>query len=263
MRRMIRRLGRRAIRVKTLRARPWRGARRGARRPRRRRDRSAARGTEKRSTLPLQLHRERAAQERPGAVEAGLDGDLVETQARRGFVGGQPLDVAQHEHPSKGVGQGRHGRFDLRGQLERVGALLGIGPRSPQRFRHEILPVCEVLDPRHPAGLPDPAECLMNRDAGEPRGEPGAVRELLEVQIGVDVGLLDDVLGLALVVEDRSGDAVEALVVAPHQHLEARGVPLADCAHELLVRHPHVHRALHHWSRDRAKKFPDELVVTF
>jgi hypothetical protein len=51
----------------------------------------------------------------------------------------------------------------------------------------------------------------------------------------VQVGLLHDVLDLRLVAEHAAHRPVEPGVVAPHQHLEERGVPGADAGDDLLV----------------------------
>ena len=55
------------------------------------------------------------------------------------------------------------------------------------------------------------------------------------MRVGVDVGLLHHVLGLALVAEDGARRPVETLVVPPHQHLEQRGLPVEHADHHLLV----------------------------
>jgi hypothetical protein len=76
---------------------------------------------------------------------------------------------------------------------------------------------------------------LVDRDAGEPGGEPGPSRELIEVAEGADVRVLHDVLGFGVVGEDGAGDAIEPLVVAAHEHLEQAGLAIPHAGHHLLV----------------------------
>jgi hypothetical protein len=75
----------------------------------------------------------------------------------------------------------------------------------------------------------------VNGDAGEPRRERGPPRELVEVQVRVQVGLLHHVLGVRFVAQDGAGDAEETLVVPAHQNLEEPFVSGLDAAHELFV----------------------------
>ena len=87
---------------------------------------------------------------------------------------------------------------------------------SPSRLRHVDLPSCGRRRTR--------AERLVDRDPREPRREARALRELVEVQVGVHVRLLHHVLGLRLVPHDRARHPVQPLVVAAHQDLEQRGL---------------------------------------
>ena len=83
--------------------------------------------------------------------------------------------------------------------------------------------------------LAEAGQGFVNGDAGEPGGEGGTRGELVEVLVGADVGVLHDVLGFAVVVKDGAGDAVEALIVAPHEDLVERGLSCTDAVHHLFV----------------------------
>ncbi len=67
-----------------------------------------------------------------------------------------------------------------------------------------------------PAASARTREGLVNGDSSEPCRESRPAVELPQVAVGVHVGLLHDVLGLALVLDDRSSGPVHPLVVAPH-----------------------------------------------
>src|SRR5262245_16513921 len=56
----------------------------------------------------------------------------------------------------------------------------------------------------------------------------------MEMAEGVDVRLLHHVFGVGLL-HDRAGDAVDALVVPPHQDLEQRRLAGADSRHYIRV----------------------------
>jgi len=62
--------------------------------------------------------------------------------------------------------------------------------------------------------------------------------ELAQVDVGIDVGLLHHVLGLAIVARDRARRAIEPLVVAAHEQLEHRGVAVEDRLDDILVALP-------------------------
>ena len=92
-------------------------------------------------------------------------------------------------------------------------------------------------DRLHAFRLPDPRQRLVDGDARQPGGEPGTRLELIQVEEGVDVGLLPDVLGFVVTADDGPGDAEQPLVVPPHQRFELRRVTGAHGLYELFVGH--------------------------
>jgi hypothetical protein len=46
---------------------------------------------------------------------------------------------------------------------------------------------------------------------------------------------MPDVLGFALIPDDRAGGSIEPLAVPPHQHLEQDRLPCKDASHDLVV----------------------------
>jgi hypothetical protein len=85
------------------------------------------------------------------------------------------------------------------------------------------------------AGPPSSRQRLIHGNPCQPRGEPGPSLELTEVTIGIDVGLLNGVLGVRVVLENGTDGAVETLVVAAHEDLEEMNVPSSDSNHDFLV----------------------------
>lgn len=75
----------------------------------------------------------------------------------------------------------------------------------------------------------------MHGNAGKPGGEWSAGGELVEVLVSPDVGVLHDVFGLAIIVQDGAGDAVEALVVATHDDFVKRTFSGEDAMDDLFV----------------------------
>jgi hypothetical protein len=75
----------------------------------------------------------------------------------------------------------------------------------------------------------------VDGDVGQPGGEPLRLLELREVRIGANVGVLQDVLGLALVAQERAQDAKKALVVAAHDQLEEGRLAAQDAPDQLGV----------------------------
>ena len=72
-------------------------------------------------------------------------------------------------------------------------------------------------------------ESLVDGDPREPGRELRAVGELVEVRVGVDVGLLHHVFRFRVVLHDAAGHAVKPLVVAAHES-ESDGFSAADVA---------------------------------
>ena len=185
------------------------------------------------------------AQHRPRPMQPRLHRFVREVEARCGLGGVHALDVAQHEHRAVVLRQRRDRGFEQLSRFSMRSLLLGVGPRR----LHPAHPVLAFLV-RHgallTAALAHPAERLVHRDPGEPGGERGASRELAEVQVALDVGVLHDVLGLGIVPQDGASDPVEALVVAAHQHLEERRLAGLDARDHGIVRKLTPLRALVH-----------------
>src|SRR6266481_8164171 len=95
--------------------------------------------------------------------------------------------------------------------------------------------VPERLEPALPART---GQRLVHGNAGEPGSERRPPGELMQVREGTHVGLLHDVLGLAVVAQDGARRAVEALVVTAHDDLEERRLAAAHARHDLLIGEP-------------------------
>src|SRR5262249_15873987 len=87
----------------------------------------------------------------------------------------------------------------------------------------------------------------MDGNAREPGGNGRFAGKLVQVFVGADVGILDHVLGLAVVPKDCTRHAVKPLVVAPHDGLKKSGLPLQNTAYSLLVTQFQKSR-LKHWA---------------
>jgi len=109
----------------------------------------------------------------------------------------------------------------------------------------------------------------VHRDPREPGAERRPSRELIEVRERPDVGLLNHVLRLGVVPEDRADGAIDALVVAAHEDLEQRGIAGAHPLHHLLVGElalagtatlcSTIHARPHRYGVAHAKKVPGNL----
>src|SRR4030095_1430314 len=75
----------------------------------------------------------------------------------------------------------------------------------------------------------------VDDDAREPGHHLGLAAKLAAVAIGLEVGLLQGVLGFGRVLEDRAGDAKQAAVVPPHQDFEGRVLVPRDALDEPYV----------------------------
>ena len=58
-----------------------------------------------------------------------------------------------------------------------------------------------------------PAQRLVHRDPRQPGRQAGIAAKLAKMREGADIGLLDHVLGLAVVAQDAAGEPVEPAVV--------------------------------------------------
>ena len=76
---------------------------------------------------------------------------------------------------------------------------------------------------------------FMDGDAGQPGGEGGASGELIEVFVSPDVGVLHDVFGFGVAMQDGARDPVETLVVTTHDDFIKRSLSPTNAADNFLV----------------------------
>ena len=99
-----------------------------------------------------------------------------------------------------------------------------------------VAPLGEIVERDQPAPSPQAGPRLIDADLQEPGPELRPPLELIDVLERREVAVLHGVLDLFARPQHRTNRAVEALVVAAHQQLERRQVPLLDPFDELLVR---------------------------
>src|SRR5262249_20233657 len=172
------------------------------------------------------------AQHGLGAGEALLD--VVGTQVED--VGhlrrGQLLDLAQDEDRAVAVEQPVDELLEEildRGAGE---AVLGSGVGAV----HGGLVLEHLWGRSRPAAVStEPLERLVDADAQQPRGEASAARELPEPGEGQDVGLLHQLLDLALFRDEGADGALGALVAPPPHQPEGLDVPAQDPGDEVTL----------------------------
>jgi hypothetical protein len=76
---------------------------------------------------------------------------------------------------------------------------------------------------------------FVDDDAGEPGRQARAAAKTRDVAKRGEIGILDRILGFGVVAQDRPGDPIQHLVVAPHQKLERALIARADAAGELDI----------------------------
>ena len=177
---------------------------------------------------------EPVADQAVAAVEADLDVVFGEVEGVGGLGGAEFFDVAQHDDGAVVLGQAEDGLFEEISELRAGGALLGVGGFGGH-LHGKFSVVFVVVQWLDAIALAETGQGFVYGDAGEPGGEGRAGGELVEVLVGADVGVLHDVFGFAVVVEDGASDAVEALVVAAHEDLVERGLSCADAVDDLFV----------------------------
>jgi hypothetical protein len=150
----------------------------------------------------------------------------------------RPSTSPEHEGAAVGLGQGVDGALEQHAQLAGQGLLLGVGLLGDQSCHLALIGPVGLARRLELLAAADPGQRFIDGDPGEPGGELGPAGELREVRVGVDIGLLHDVLGLPLVLHDRAGDTVDPWIVAPHQDLEEGDLAPEDAVYDLLVPQP-------------------------
>jgi hypothetical protein len=134
-----------------------------------------------------------------------------------------------------GSGRSSDQRFEDRFQFVTVHGVLRIQAWRGSVFDGES----GVGIARHDGELPALTLAVTNgaidRDARQPRREPGGAAELIEVRVGVDIRLLHHVLDVTIVAEDGANGAVQPLVVAAHQDFVEGDVTAADALDDVLI----------------------------
>ena len=167
-------------------------------------------------------------------MQSRLDHFVAQPQAQPGFGRAQPLDVPEHEDKTIGFRQTVDRGFDHAMKLPRVGLMLGawIGAGEQCKRRRRF-----AVANRRNAVRGSPARCrLVDDDPRQPGGELRTCFEPVEVGERVEVGLLQDVFDLDLVLDDCPCGAVEALIVPPHQDFKERPLACAHTVDEVSVR---------------------------
>jgi hypothetical protein len=81
------------------------------------------------------------------------------------------------------------------------------------------------------------ADSLVDDDARQPCCKTRVRTEVREVFERAQIGLLHDILGLSIVPDDRTRDAVEPLIVTPNDQAQRGCTPLKREAHEFGIDH--------------------------
>src|SRR5580765_6772821 len=105
----------------------------------------------------------------------------------------------------------------------------------------------------------------MHCDACQPGGEPGPPGKLTQMFVRANVGVLHYIFSFAIITQNRSSHAVEALVVTTHDDFKHLRLARQHSAHDFFVtqglrRRGHFGWIDHtkpsiRWSRDRDKGY--------
>ena len=149
------------------------------------------------------------------------------------------LDIPHHEHHPEDLRQVIDGPLDEVADLALRGSSLGVGGYGHQRKWND-LGFAGGLRIKHPQVDHVPlssqaSKRLVEGNAGEPSRQTGVAAKLTEAAKSSDVGFLNHILGLAVVLDHRAGDAIEALVVALHDDAESVTVALARELNQLGI----------------------------
>src|ERR1700716_3854819 len=79
------------------------------------------------------------------------------------------------------------------------------------------------------------ASTTASSTAGQPSRQAGLTAKILQMREGADIGLLDHILGFAVVAQDAAGDPVEPTIIPLHDSTERRAVAGERAAHELRI----------------------------
>jgi hypothetical protein len=160
---------------------------------------------------------ERFLEQPAGAVETCLHGFRTKTQEIGGPLDAHVFDHSSHKDRAKFVGQPSMARSrswqSWRWAMARswsVGGLpdKGKGNDLGGRWRRRIRESGGELGPAS-----DPLQCLVEHDGAEPSGEARISPELGQRRERAEIGLLQHVLGFAIVANHAARDAVEASIV--------------------------------------------------
>src|ERR1700716_2398840 len=79
------------------------------------------------------------------------------------------------------------------------------------------------------------ASTTASSTAGQPSRQAGIAAKVLQMREGADIGLLDHILGFAVVAQDAAGDPVEPTIIPLHDGAEGRAVAGGCAPHQLRV----------------------------
>ena len=122
---------------------------------------------------------------------------------------GQIVDASLHDPAHLCTERGVRGRLDR---------LVG------QFCRSSIFAPGRIVQRHHggvPLLLPEPHECPVDDDAGEPGQDLRVAAKLPDVPVRIQIRILQRVFSIRIVAENGPRDAEKPLVVTPHQCLES------------------------------------------
>src|SRR5437899_5358952 len=108
-------------------------------------------------------------------------------------------------------------KLGLRSCLLRIKRRLG-------QIHNKFSLVLAVIYLTRPMALSQTGQRLIYRDTRQPSREWRSTRKLAKMLISPDVRILHYVLGLTIVAKDSPRNAIQALVVSPHDYFVERGV---------------------------------------
>ena len=115
----------------------------------------------------------------------------------------------------------------------RFDRLLGLG--AQRRLTAAAVLIIEQRDDAVALAAAQARQRLVDDDARQPGRQPGVAAELGQMPVRRDVGVLQRVLRIGVVLQDRPRDAEQRAVVAPHHRLEGRLVMVGNATNQLGV----------------------------